>query len=207
METQIENGTDNPPMKAPIDTIDALKSGNPALVREALLGEKIIDENKPKLKKTYILGSCKKCKEKAIYIPNYKRFVCAKCEGLDGAATSEDIEDYLPLSYKAQVVQKENLSNKAILMRDPKSDPFYGLPGRNEPCVCKSGTKFKKCCLPKLEATRDAELDKKHLEFRATEKLGIATEVRMVRTIFAHQAEHGWKDIEIKDIEFKQFAQ
>ena len=25
-------------------------------------------------------------------------------------------------------------------------------PGRNEPCYCKSGRKFKHCCLPKMDA-------------------------------------------------------
>ena len=29
--------------------------------------------------------------------------------------------------------------------------PGQKLPGRNEPCVCGSGKKFKKCCLPKIE--------------------------------------------------------
>jgi SEC-C motif len=29
-------------------------------------------------------------------------------------------------------------------------------PGRNDPCPCGSGKKYKKCCLPKDEATADA---------------------------------------------------
>ncbi len=31
-------------------------------------------------------------------------------------------------------------------------------PGRNDPCRCGSGNKYKKCCLPKDEAARSAEL-------------------------------------------------
>jgi hypothetical protein len=32
--------------------------------------------------------------------------------------------------------------------------PGQKLPGRNEPCVCGSGKKFKKCCLPKIEMNK-----------------------------------------------------
>jgi hypothetical protein len=31
--------------------------------------------------------------------------------------------------------------------------PGTKLPGRNDPCLCGSGKKFKKCCLPKIQAT------------------------------------------------------
>ena len=31
-------------------------------------------------------------------------------------------------------------------------------PGRNDPCPCGSGKKYKKCCLPKDEAEKDVEL-------------------------------------------------
>jgi hypothetical protein len=34
--------------------------------------------------------------------------------------------------------------------------------GRNDPCHCGSGEKYKKCCLPKDEALRLAELDAKN---------------------------------------------
>jgi hypothetical protein len=37
------------------------------------------------------------------------------------------------------------------------------LPGRNEPCVCGSGKKFKKCCLPKI-APKGGELLPSYIE-------------------------------------------
>ncbi len=45
----------------------------------------------------------------------------------------------------------ENLEK--ALGKEPPFVPAPGqkLPGRNEPCLCGSGKKFKKCCLPKLE--------------------------------------------------------
>lgn len=43
-----------------------------------------------------------------------------------------------------------------ILREEPLITPAPGwsLPGRNAPCVCGSGRKFKHCCLPKYEAAR-----------------------------------------------------
>jgi uncharacterized protein YchJ len=32
--------------------------------------------------------------------------------------------------------------------------PGTTVPGRNAPCLCGSGKKFKKCCLPKIEKAR-----------------------------------------------------
>jgi len=41
-----------------------------------------------------------------------------------------------------------------IMQDEPPFVPAPGtkLPGRNDPCLCGSGKKFKKCCLPKIEA-------------------------------------------------------
>jgi hypothetical protein len=32
---------------------------------------------------------------------------------------------------------------------DPVGEPLTWPPGRNDPCWCGSGTKYKKCCLPR----------------------------------------------------------
>jgi hypothetical protein len=32
--------------------------------------------------------------------------------------------------------------------------PGQKLPGRNEPCICGSGKKFKKCCLPRIDGRK-----------------------------------------------------
>lgn len=39
-----------------------------------------------------------------------------------------------------------------MLESEPRSMPAPGqkLPGRNHPCICGSGKKFKRCCLPKI---------------------------------------------------------
>jgi uncharacterized protein YecA (UPF0149 family) len=41
-----------------------------------------------------------------------------------------------------------------IMQDEPPFMPAAGtkLPGRNDPCLCGSGKKFKKCCLPKIQA-------------------------------------------------------
>jgi hypothetical protein len=43
-----------------------------------------------------------------------------------------------------------------LIQNEPPFLPVPGqkMPGRNKPCICGSGKKFKKCCLPKIEATR-----------------------------------------------------
>lgn len=44
-----------------------------------------------------------------------------------------------------------------IMQDAPSSMPVPGtkLPGRNDPCLCGSGKKFKKCCLPKIQAAQE----------------------------------------------------
>ncbi|MBI2846660.1 MAG: SEC-C domain-containing protein [Chloroflexi bacterium] len=43
-----------------------------------------------------------------------------------------------------------------LIANEPPFQPPPGtkLPGRNAPCWCGSGRKFKKCCLPRFEAGR-----------------------------------------------------
>lgn len=43
-----------------------------------------------------------------------------------------------------------------LLEEEPAPTPVAGskIPGRNDPCLCGSLKKFKKCCLPKIKATR-----------------------------------------------------
>lgn len=43
-----------------------------------------------------------------------------------------------------------------IMQDEPPFMPAPGtkLPGRNDPCLCGSGKKFKRCCLPKIQAAR-----------------------------------------------------
>jgi hypothetical protein len=49
-----------------------------------------------------------------------------------------------------------NSDLERIIRDEPAIVPIEGskLPGRNDPCVCGSGRKFKKCCQPKIEAVR-----------------------------------------------------
>ncbi len=54
--------------------------------------------------------------------------------------------------FEAVVVQHETDHNEGVLFTDKliKSDPIIvNKIGRNEPCPCKSGKKYKKCCLGK----------------------------------------------------------
>lgn len=46
--------------------------------------------------------------------------------------------------------------------------PPANLPGRNDPCHCKSGKKYKKCCEAKDEAARHVALEKQWSEAEKT---------------------------------------
>jgi hypothetical protein len=46
--------------------------------------------------------------------------------------------------------QSDPIWNEALNKERPKGMPGEKLPGRNEPCICGSGKKFKKCCLGKF---------------------------------------------------------
>ena len=40
----------------------------------------------------------------------------------------------------------ENITDLEILLNPPKQTKVEAKPGRNEPCPCGSGKKYKKCC-------------------------------------------------------------
>jgi len=41
---------------------------------------------------------------------------------------------------------EENISELTVLLNTPKTIVLEKTPGRNDPCSCGSGKKFKKCC-------------------------------------------------------------
>jgi len=49
-----------------------------------------------------------------------------------------------------------DLDMDQLIASEPPPTPAVGskIPGRNDPCLCGSKTKFKKCCLPKMETLR-----------------------------------------------------
>ena len=61
-------------------------------------------------------------------------------------------------------------------------------PGRNEPCHCGSGRKYKQCCLQKDEAA-----DRAAREQQATEAAAPAEEAAPVTKAPRHQTHQPWK--------------
>ena len=45
-----------------------------------------------------------------------------------------------------QQPKKYNTPNKVEIIEDKKTIKTSGLPGRNDPCPCGSGKKYKNCC-------------------------------------------------------------
>lgn len=60
-----------------------------------------------------------------------------------------------PLNESISKSDWNRIMEKAQKMHD---DPYKGV-GRNDPCPCGSGKKFKKCCLPILEKARIGEIE------------------------------------------------
>ena len=57
-------------------------------------------------------------------------------------------------------------------------------PGRNDPCPCGSGNKYKKCCLPKEEAVEREQLAKADAK-RAERAAAHTQNLREVKTAIA----------------------
>jgi SEC-C motif len=70
------------------------------------------------------------------------------------------------------------------------TNPTPARPGRNEPCACGSGRKYKQCCLPKDEA-RDAAARAKVAAAPPAPPADAATPAR--RRAPKHQTEQPWK--------------
>lgn len=51
-----------------------------------------------------------------------------------------------PVCEHWEELNQKKLSIQLQLMSQPQLQPEYGKPGRNSPCPCGSGKKFKKCC-------------------------------------------------------------
>jgi uncharacterized protein YchJ len=90
--------------------------------------------------------------KKRVTVERYRRRV-RKAIGFGIAA-----EDTHPFTIAAweDTVWEPNPELERLVENDAPGIPVAGtkMPGRNAPCLCGSGRKFKKCCLPKIEKAR-----------------------------------------------------
>jgi hypothetical protein len=90
--------------------------------------------------------------EKRVAIERYKRRA-RKAIGFGLAA--EDTNPFTVVAWEDRAWEP-NPDLDRLVENDAPGMPLPGtrLPGRNAPCLCGSGRKFKKCCLPKIEKAR-----------------------------------------------------
>ena len=157
------------------------------------------------LRHVYRATKCPDCGEPAIFFPVRNKIVCIKCLGIEGAHESMDIQDYLPAQYLKEVAQKEALSKFSIMYTDPHSNPMYSWPGRNEPCLCGSGAKFKKCCMKDLQIEFERHAAQLYKAHRDKEAINIANEVKHIRTVFAHFRANEWKELPESELKWEEF--
>ncbi|MBB1271925.1 MULTISPECIES: PBPRA1643 family SWIM/SEC-C metal-binding motif protein [Psychromonas] len=55
-------------------------------------------------------------------------------------------EHNLVIAITVDAEQAENTTELDVLINKPVTTRFEKMPARNEPCVCGSGKKYKKCC-------------------------------------------------------------
>lgn len=167
-----------------------------------------IPESAPK-EKIYKMTTCTKCRKDAIYFPQFSRVLCPDCNDLPTYEDTENatLDQYIPARTKEALAVKDKESKLGIIFRDPRSDPMYGLPGRNEKCVCGSGAKFKKCCLPKMEAVRDDEITKAAIAKRDVFVTTTANSLKLVNVVYNHfKANPGLRSVPITEVKFRAFA-
>ena len=90
--------------------------------------------------------------EKRVAIERYRRRT-RKAIGFGLAA--EDTHPFTAVTWEDRVWEP-NPELDQLVENDAPGIPLVGtkIPGRNAPCLCGSGRKFKKCCLPKIEKAR-----------------------------------------------------
>ena len=69
-------------------------------------------------------------------------------------------------------------------------------PGRNDPCPCSSGRKYKHCCLPKDQAIAPEELAWRRVR-RATEPLGAELMREAARCFGAAGLDEAWSEFNL----------
>lgn len=55
-----------------------------------------------------------------------------------------------PQPVKERVQQAATVGHRKAILSNRKAKPMYSGVGRNDPCPCGSGNKFKRCCLCKV---------------------------------------------------------
>jgi len=102
----------------------------------------------PELKS--IKGDSIRCEEGCLTWPN-RTIIAERYPSILVSYWNQDgsfIENEFLDDYEAQVWQHEinHLDGKQEILKDLPIKKEERLPGRNEPCFCGSGKKFKKCC-------------------------------------------------------------
>jgi SEC-C motif. len=163
---------------------------------------------KPKLIKYYKPGTCAVCNNLAIFFPKYNKLLCPRCLGIKLYKKTDEqkVDNYLPETFKKTMSESGAKSPYGIIYKDPKSDPMFGFPGRNEPCPCGSGNKFKKCCLDSVKDERNKMVKARGEAQRDKAILDTANEFKLVSAVFEDYEEKKWAEIKQEDVVFQKFV-
>lgn len=112
---------------------------------------------KAKLVRHFKKLTCKMCAGDAYYMPTNNTVICPICNLVKLAdPSSTNPWDYITDRTKAMAEEATaSLRGFTVVYEDPSSFAMLNAPGRNEPCSCGSGKKYKKCCLRAAEKERD----------------------------------------------------
>lgn len=150
--------------------------------------------------------ACDVCGEgKAIFVPGKNQKYCITCLKGHGDHSSDNIRDYLSENLDDAIASTMSESTMRLSFQKPESAPLYGMPGRNDPCRCGSGKKYKKCCSGSdLDQRNSAAHDAFMLKLRSR-LCELANELRIIRSIFNHREQNGWTEICVSEVPIRMF--
>lgn len=164
-------------------------------------------EAKPVLKKSYIKMECDKCKGAAYYIPLYSKKICPKCFDIPVIDPGIDLDTLTPVDFLSEKassaireMQNPTHTKYALRYNNPSEYPMKTLPDRNDKCICDSGLKFKKCCLPKIEEQRFKTIDGVRKKREDNEVLVLANTVKMINAVVRAFSNSNEESIPVEDV-------
>ena len=167
--------------------------------------EEIKPQEEKAMRSFYIRTKCTECKRNAIYFPQFKRAVCPSCLNIKlyTQVDNATVDDYVPQSSWDMLKEQEAMSQYALKYIDPRSDPLYSTPGRNESCSCGSGKKYKKCCLANDMASRNLQALELNNSRRNVAIVSVANDFKLISQVFEQMGEG--TELETTAVKFRPF--
>lgn len=169
--------------------------------------KKVSVAEKLKLIKVFKKLTCAKCSGEAYFVPTHNKVVCPKCNNVkETDPSSTNPRDYMTDASLKEFDAGPVGSRYVVAYQSPDSFALKDAPGRNEPCSCGSGIKYKKCCMSSAEAERNKAVVALYTKQKESALIAGANVVRMINMAIAYFKENPEsKEVEAEALGFKPF--